>query len=1856
MSAEVTTTGTLRIPVAPSQRAIFFMHSLAPDSSVYNVPVALRVTGRLDPAALQRAVDVLLDRHQALRTTFEEHDGQPVQLIYPAGRAPRVEITWSVPPEPGLDGATAEAARRAAAPFDLHRGPLWRVDAVEIGPDDRAVMLSFHHIVIDEVSATVLAAELRTAYADPAGMAPIPSGHEYADFCLSQQDGVDAEGLAYWREQLAGLATRALPSELAGGRGVESGLFHGDRVRFTLGAATTEALNTFCVRQRTSPFMVFHAVLSTLLHGWTGERDLAVGVPMGGRIDERFAATVGFFQNTVVLRAEVQDDEPFTRLLKRSRRTVLEALQYQHTPFESVVEAVRPARESTRNPLFQAALVYNRVKVEEEWSLAGLRTVPLAFEWPVSHFDLTLSLEHQEGVLNGQFAYDTDRFRQATVQELAGVFAGLLDAVLAEPATPVALLPRMTRLLAPEPPVGLVAESVPEATRDDPRPLTYDEVALCRLFGEVLGIEGIGVDDNFFDLGGHSLLAGKLISRIRATLAAELSLRDLFEAPTVAGLIPRLGRANDTATSARTAALVRTRRPDRIPLSYAQAGLWYLYRLEGPSPTYNVPLVLRFPAGVDEDALRQALADLVARHESLRTVFAEQDGQAYQRVLDAAAAAPPLEMLPAGSEGVDAALREAARHRFDLVRRAPLRTWLFTEPDGGRVLLLLLHHITSDGWSLGPLGRDLGEAYAARCSGRAPLWADLPVQYADYALWQRDRLGRLDDPTSTASRQAEFWRRTLAGLPEVLDLPTDRPRPPAASYTGATIPVAWDPELHRRISALAAGADATMFMVLQAALVALLSRLGAGTDITIGVPSSGRVDDALDDLVGYFVNTLALRVDVAGDPAFGELLERVRQADLAAFAHQDLPFEHVVEAVNPRRSLSWHPLFQVMLTFQRDVIADLRLPGITTELGQTHTGVSKFDLSINLQEFYRPDGAHAGIEGVVEFATDLFDAPTVTATMDRLVRLLRQVTDDPGLRVGDIDVLGEDEHARLLPAGGEEQAAPEPVPVAFERQARLTPDAPAVTDGAAVLTYAVLNRRANRLARRLIAAGAGPGRFVVVSLPRCADLVVALVAVLKTGAAYVPLEPDLPPHRIRTILDDVDPVVVLDTKDEPQAGETSDLTDDERLAPLTSRDAAYVIFTSGSTGMPKGVVVEHVTLSRYLAHARQAYPGLAGRVLLHSPVSFDLTVTGLFGPLTAGGCVCLAALDIDEPGSAVAAAPTFLKVTPSHLPLLDALPDACSPTGQLVIGGEALQGDALRRWRLDHPNVTVVNEYGPTETTVGCCVFTLEPGAPTPEGAVPIGRPVPGTRLYVLDAARRPVPTGVTGELHIAGDLVSRGYLHRPELNAERFLDDPYGPPGSRMYRSGDLARWNADGQLEYRGRTDDQMKIRGFRIEPGEIEAALAAHPRVREAAVAARGGPGDEQRLVAYVVTDGQATEDLEAELRAHLAERLPRYLLPGALVVLDALPLSANGKLDRRALPAPGLARVPRGREPRTPSERLTTDLFATVLGAPAATIGVDDDFFALGGHSLLAVRLVALAGQQTGRPVPVGSLISHPTPAALAGYLDGSVPSPAGGVVRLRGPHDAETAVVLIHPVGGTLFCYRELVAALPGTVQVLGCERTVGDHPAERSLTEVADRHADAVEAVLTADGGPKRIVLAGWSVGGVLAHAVAGRLTERGHGIARVLLFDSLAIREPGRRTALTAEAGNLRSIAGTVRASGAGALAAAEQDLLAQFGLDPAQLDGPSAGDLVDDWAVLLDLLAAHEPLPLQVPVLLFTAADNPDPLPRRIAASWVGLSAGLEVRSVPGNHLSVLRPPTVGLLAAGVADERLRRTAARE
>ena len=1073
-------------------------------------------------------------------------------------------------------------------------------------------------------------------------------------------------------------------------------------------------------------------------------------------------------------------------------------------------------------------------------------------------------------------------------------------------------------------------------------------------------------------------------------------------------------------------------RADRHPVSLQQQRLWFLDRMDPGNPAFNLTRAYRLRGPLDEPALRRALDEVVRRHEALRTTFAWRDGDPVQVIAPAA----PVPLAAEDLRGVDDAdaplarvLEEEARHRYDLAAGPLFRARLVRVSDDERVLVLSMHHAVSDGWSIGVLLRELEALYGAFAAGREPPLAPPPMQYGDYAAWQRRRLSG-----EFLERQLAWWRERLAGAPALLELPTDRPRPAEQTYRGAEESAAVPAETMRRLRAVAREEGATPYMVLLAAFAIFLSRWSGQDDVVVGTPIAGRTREETEPLIGFFVNTLALRIGLSGNPGFRALLRRVRETTLGAYQHQEVPFEKLVDELKVERSLRHSPVFQALFALQNFEAAPLRLGGCEAEPLPLGAGTSKNDLSL----YAREEGD--GLACVLNYNPDLFDAATIRRMLGHFRTLLGGIATDPESPVERLELLSDEERARVVDEWNA-TAAPWPSAATIHQliaeQAARMPDAEALAFRGAVLTYAELETRANRLANHLRRLGAGPEARVGICLERSAETVVAMLAVLKAGAAYLPLDPAYPADRLAYMLEDsgarllvtqeslrtllpsdgvrivsVDgdaPAIAAESADPPSSG-------------VVAGNAAYVIYTSGSTGRPKGVQVTHANVASFFAGMDDRVGGLPrrrepdfgplfpvpyslfpavqpGTWLAVTRISFDIHVLELLWTLARGFRVVVQPeMEQAADGEGLAEqirrhAVTHLQCTPSLAALLIAESgvEAVAPLRRLLLGGEALPGELAAQVRSVLPE-GLVNLYGPTETTVWSATHPVAEA----EGAVPIGRPIANTRVYVLDAGFRPVPIGVPGELFIAGAGVVRGYHGRPGLTAERFVPEPFGGvPGARMYRTGDRARWKADGTLEFLGRADFQVKIRGFRVEPGEVEAALKQHPAVREAAVVLReDAPGD-PRLAGYVVASSGFDE---AEVRSFLRGRLPDYMVPSALVPLDALPLTPNGKLDRLALPAPRAAvRDPRAFvAPRGEMERSVADAWRQVLGVEQ--VGVDDNFFDLGGNSMLLARVAASLQERTGREVRLVELFRHPTVGALAAALSApgdAAPAPDRG---------------------------------------------------------------------------------------------------------------------------------------------------------------------------------------------------------------------------------------------------------------------
>ncbi|WP_415947319.1 amino acid adenylation domain-containing protein [Streptomyces sp. KLOTTS4A1] len=1747
------------LPLSPLQEGLLF-HALADapdtgafDADVYTTQMVLELTGPLAPARLRSAAEALLRRHANLRASFRlRAGGQPLQIVHREVPLPWRETDLGpLTGEAQKDSLRALLAAEQAEPFDLAAPPALRFHLVRHGAQRHTLALTNHHILWDGWSAPVIQRELLTLYrdhGDPGGLPPVSPYSSYLAWLARRDRDVSARA---WRQALDGLAG---PTLVAPGpeRAPVQPAYAETELSPELTARILDGARTDGITLNTLLQGVWALTLSEL----TGHQDVVFGSVVSGRPPEipGIETMVGLFINTVPVRVRLDAAPTLTGVLARLQDEQTHLLDHQQLRLGDV------QRIAGAGELFDTVLTVENYPAggQEPPSYDGVSVASVSGS-DAAHYPLRLIAGLSGGRLLLRLEHRPDLYGPDAARTVLDHVARLVEAAADRDGLAVAGLPRLGAQERAVLPAFAAPESAarsdgarPAATPHRGGPTSPQQEILCGLFGDVLGRTGLTPDDNFFDEGGHSLSALKLLGRVRTVFGTSLPVRELFEAPTPALLARRIERADTGAAPEPTA----RPRPRHIPLSYAQQRLWFLHRVEGPSPAYNVPMPLRLTGRLDLPALGAALGDLTARHESLRTVFPDDAGEPRQHIL--ATATPPLDVIDlTGADAPPAAgvLADAARHAFDLTGEIPLRATVLRLSEREHILLLLVHHIAADGGSVAPLLADLAEAYRARHSGTAPTFSPLPLQYADYTLWQRELLGEEQDPDSLLSRQLDYWQGALEGAPPQIELPLDRPRPAAADHRGALVDFHLDAEAHQRLSELARGSGCTLFMVVQAALSTLLSRMGAGHDIPLGTAVAGRGAPELDSLAGFFVNTLVLRTDTSGDPTFRELLGRVRSFDLGAYAHQELPFERLVEAMNPVRTAAVHPLFQVMLAFQNNAAPRMELPGLAVGFEGLGTGTARCDLSFSIGETHAEDGTVAGLRGIVEYATALFDADTAQDLADRLALLLGSAAEDPDRRLSALDLLSPQEKAALRAAAADAEAiTPETLPALFARQADSTPLAPAVECGDIVLSYAELNSRAEALAARLAALGAGPEQFVALALPTSVELAVAVLAVAKSGAAYVPLDPDYPAQRLALMLADTRPRAVLTTAGlagrlpahdtptllldagggqglQPADAPPTQPADAPPTQPAASQEAppadpretpparrafpalrpdhpAYVIYTSGSTGTPKGVVVTHSGLAGLAADSAAVHgAGPGSRVLQFVSPSFDVSVAEFCMALLTGAC-----LVIPEQRHVGAELARFLaerRISHAHLPpaVLAGLPAEPLP-GLLTLmsGGEASSPTLVDRWARGR---RMINAYGPTEATVEVTYAVQDPDRP--EAARSIGRPVSGVRTYVLDTALRPVAPGAVGELYIAGPGIARGYLHRAALTAARFVAAPFGTPGERMYRTGDLVRSRRDGSLDFVGRADGQIKLRGFRIERGEIEAALLAGPEVTQAAVVVREDRPGDPRLVAYLVPGPDGLDP--AGVLDALHGRLPDYMIPSAVVPLEELPLTANGKLDERALPAP-VATTGSGRAPRTAREDTLCRLFAEVLGLDEA--GMDDNFFDLGGHSLLATKLAALMGRVLGVESTVRDVFEAPTPALLLRRADGEHDAADGfaPLLMLRRT-GSRTPLFCVHPVSGLSWSYSTLLRTLDPEQPLYGLQANGLDGKGEPATTlqEMLDGYVAQLRTVQP--HGPYRLL--GWSLGGTLAHLIAGELQRLGEEVEQVVLLDAYPVEEDKR-------------------------------------------------------------------------------------------------------------------------------------------
>jgi amino acid adenylation domain-containing protein len=1569
------------IPATAGQQMHWFNRQMEPERTDYNTGIAVRISSPVAIDALLGALQAVIDRHPALRSTFAWDEGGPVQKI--PGWKPVAFVQHDIR---GIDEDSLRVLVEAAVrePFDLTEGPLFRASLHTRDDDDHVLTLVAHHIVFDGGSTFKVLTDLRALYAEAVGRAPakLPrAGADPAVFAawhrdlLAGPEGARME--AYWAEAMGDLGARVT---LAGDRprGVEP-------IRQAMLAADVsldliENIRRAATAHGVTPFVLYLVAYQAVLQRWTGADDVIVGTPASyGRAHPDFTDAVGDFVNTLPLRVRVTQQTTLADMVAQGRAAMHGALEAQALPFPRILEIVQPGRVPGRMPLVSAMITLQRfdelrelsglfapVAGAEPFDFAGLKVLPYPLSWLPNPFDLQLQLMQVGDSVQSYWGFDAAVFDRVTIEQFHHDFINTLFAIAATPEKAVAAL-------------GVSRASPAEAGVKLLEKLVRNDIQ-CSIDGDKLRVNAP---------------KGALDNAIRAEIGANrdallVALRRQAEAEAATGGIPPLAS---------------NRSPE---LSFAQRRLWFLDQMDPGSVRYNIGGGVRLTGPIDTGVLKQALEDVFARHEAFRTRIATVDGVARMDILERSRI--PIEISDLSSTPQDergavasAACTALVGASLDLGSGILAGAQIIKFAPDDHVVALSMHHIVSDGWSMAIIFRDVRIAYDARISGTAPNLTPPKVRYVDFAAWEQDRADAHGFDKSSA-----YWRRALAGAPPLLDLPSDHPRPPNGLMRGARVLAYIGEDLIDRLEATAKAHGATLFMALVGVWQTLLSRLSGQDDVVIGTTVANRGNVALEEVVGFLVNNVPLRGDLGGSPSFAELLTRTKLAVLGAFEHADIPFEALVEAVSPERTAARAPIFQTLLTLLNFPMDSAGPGGSSVGPVELDIQAARFDLVLDLARMLAGPAAGQMVAGY-EYAADLFDDATILRWHAAFVRLLEAACAAPERPLAEVPLMLPAEveafYARLNDTALEHDRS-RPTHALLEAAAQRHADEVAIVTPNGQLTYAEFEARTNQLANLLVNQGVKPGSRVAVCLERGLDLPIALAAAWKAGAAYVPLDPGHPVQRIGYVLEDADvacavttstlapvfegasaPLIQLDV-DGAAIAAASTAPTGVRVAPEA---LAYVIYTSGSTGRPKGVEIEHRNLVAFL-EAMKREPGLsAGDTLLAvTTPSFDIAGLELWLPLSVGGRVLIASRQDTLDGKRLVGLlekhdVIMLQATPATWRLM--LESGWEGKADLtaLCGGEAMPLDLARALA---PRVLVLwNMYGPTETTIWSTVYRVKGD----ESVIPIGGPIANTRIYVLDPSGAPSAIGAPGELVITGEGVARGYRDRPELNAEKFVEVAPMTTPERAFKTGDLARWRSDGQLDFLGRGDGQVKIRGFRIELGEIEARLATLPAVGSAVVAAREDRPGEKRLVAYVVPAAGAIFD-ETQTRAALTETLPEYMAPSAYVQLDRLPLSPNGKVDRKALPAPS-ASANLTPDPAdvlmTPSQRNVAALWREILRLDR--VGLHQNFFDLGGHSLLLVKLQVALKASFDREITIVELFQYTTVAAQAQRFASPVPT-------------------------------------------------------------------------------------------------------------------------------------------------------------------------------------------------------------------------------------------------------------------------
>jgi amino acid adenylation domain-containing protein len=1588
------TTETIR-PLSLSQASLWISHQQAPETAANHLAMPVQICSDLDLPALRHALQALADRHPTLRTTYDTVDGEPVQRV--AGTyLPPLEIHDV--PKVSDDELRLIVEEDYSRPFDLVHGPVFRASLFTRRADLHLLSLTFHHIAADAWSMLFLIEELFALYAEAIGrsVANLPRPEiAYTDYVRWQQEwlgGPESDRLwRYWQEKLAPPRTQLdLPTDRP--RPAASTM-RGASMHLETDVGLTKKVKDLARQEGTTPFVVLLAAFKVLLHQLSGSEDVVVGTPLFARSKPEFLRVAGNFVNSLPLRSKIDVGMSFIDLVVQLRQTVLEAIDAQEFPLALLVQRLQVKREAGRSPLFDTLFRFLRFEqfnevntlltgsaADDAIELAGLQLRSYPIQQQEGQFDLSLHLVERAEGLAGAFMYRTDIFDEATIRRFADHYLALLDAVTGDPTVALQNLPKLSAEASE--PVDDVRHLLDQLAKRDIR---------------------LSLDGNRLRINGPR---GALDDELKATIAVR---RD--------DIIARLRMPGSTLQDHDAGAIHRISRTGPLPVSSAQQRLWFLNQMDPGNDQYTIGGGIRFRGTLDIDVLRQAIHGLTIRHEAFRTTIGERGGQPWLTISETSIV--PVNVVDISQHPAEERLVAARRAGEKLLRtpfdmaNGPLAAFLILRlGDDDHMLFLTMHHIVSDGWSLAIACHELCALYEAGLAGRPGDLAPLSVDSVDYAAWEAGQIqsGRLDEHLA-------YWKRELQGAPAALALPTNRKRPPVSSRRGGRLRRYLDGGLIASLEQCARDHGATLFMTLLAAWQVLMYRHSGQEDVVIGTPMANRDIPALEGVVGCLVNNVVMRGRLGGNPSFNEFLKQVKQTTLAAFDHRVLPFDRLVQALNPERSAGHAPIFQVLFTLMSFPIRSIAPAGLTADFVDLDSGISRFDLTIELSPV--TTGSHSGeFSALYDYDSDLFDASTVSRMHEHFDHLLRALAANPSCPIDDLPLLGQTDESRVL-AEWNATSAPHDrtrcVHQLLEASARSTPDAIAVIAGSAVVSYRMLEANANRLAHLLVRQGVARGALVAVCLERTVDIPMVLAAVLKAGAAYVPLDPTHPEERLHYILQDAEISCVVTTSsllsifdgvtvktvllDEARALLEQQLAAAPAVV-VQPDDLAYVIYTSGSTGRPKGVEIEHRNVVSFL-EAMRRQPGLASsdRLLAVTTLAFDIAGLEIWLPLSVGATVVIASRTDVLDGARLAGLIeqheiTVLQATPASWRLLLAAGWTGKRDLKALCGGEALPAD-LAAALIDCTG-ELWNMYGPTETTIWSTVGRVSDATET----ITIGRPIVNTQTFILETSGQLVPAGVVGELCIGGEGVARGYRRRPELTAEKFVPVKL-PDGRtvRLYRTGDLAHFRGDGELELLGRRDHQVKVRGYRVELGEIEAVLAGCSGVKACVVVVRAFSAGDERLVAYVTLHDGIAFDAETA-RAGLRRMLPEYMVPALFVVLPTLPLTPNNKLDRNALPPPSVSDGHAAKPTNvlmTPEQRRVAGLWREVLHVDQ--VGLNENFFDAGGHSLLLVKLHAGLKHEFAADFPLIELFQRTTVASQAERLS-SIPRSDNASARAR----------------------------------------------------------------------------------------------------------------------------------------------------------------------------------------------------------------------------------------------------------------